>query len=336
MTITICGGGNLGHVLLGVLSANKKHTINLLTNRPEDWSHQISVEDCNNRRYVGNLTIISSHAEDVIPQADMVIICLPGFAIKEVLLKIKRYLTPQCKIGSIVAYTGFFFMAKEVLEKNAQLFGFQRVPYVARITEYGRSAQLLGYKTYLYVAVENISDTESFRQIIESLFATPTQLLTHYLEASLSNSNPLLHTARLYSMWNSWKKDETYNRQSLFYEEWTEDTSDLLICMDNEFMGLLDKLPINKKNIPSILDYYESSDAQSLTAKIRSIEAFKTIKSPMRLNGSGWIPDFNSRYFTEDFAYGLKFIKDTAAKQNMTTPFIDMVYNWGINILKEK
>ena len=56
MTITICGGGNLGHVLLGVLSANKKHTINLLTNRPEDWSHQISVEDCNNRRYVGNLT----------------------------------------------------------------------------------------------------------------------------------------------------------------------------------------------------------------------------------------------------------------------------------------
>ena len=122
----------------------------------------------------------------------------------------------------------------------------------------------------------------------------------------------------------------------MFYEEWTEDTSDLLIRMDCEFMRLLDKLPINKKNIPSILDYYESLDAQSLTAKIRSIEASKTIKSPMRLNGSGWIPDFNSRYFTEDFAYGLKFIKDTAAKQNMTTPFIDMVYNWGINILKEK
>ena len=336
MTITICGGGNLGHVLLGVLSANKKHTINLLTNRPEDWSHQISVEDCNNRRYVGNLTIITSQAEDVIPQADMVIICLPGFAIKEALLKIKPYLTPECKIGSIVASTGFFFMAKEVLEKNAQLFGFQRVPYVARITEYGCSAQLLGYKTYLHLAIENIRDTESFRHVIESLFDTPTQLLTHYLEASLSNSNPLLHTARLYAMWNSWEKDEAYSRQSLFYEEWTEEASDLLIRMDCEFMRLLDKLPINKKNIPSILDYYESLDAQSLTAKIRSIEAFKTIKSPMKLKGSGWIPDFNSRYFTEDFPYGLKFIKETAAKQNMTTPVIDMVYNWGINILKEK
>ena len=56
----------------------------------------------------------------------------------------------------------------------------------------------------------------------------------------------------------------------------------------------------------------------------------------MKLVGSGWIPDFNSRYFTEDFPYGLKFIKETAAKQNMTTPVIDMVYNWGINILKEK
>jgi hypothetical protein len=72
----------------------------------------------------------------------MVILCLPGFAIANELLRIKEYLRPRCKVGSIVASTGFFFMAKELLEKDTPLFGFQRVPYIARLTQYGHSANL--------------------------------------------------------------------------------------------------------------------------------------------------------------------------------------------------
>jgi hypothetical protein len=43
----------------------------------------------------------------------------------------------------------------------------------------------------------------------------------------------------------------------------------------------------------------------------------------------GFIPDFTSRYFTEDFPYGMRFIVETAHKRNVSIPTIDQVYQWG-------
>ena len=102
------------------------------------------------------------------------------------------------------------------------------------------------------------------------------------------------------------------------------------MAMDDEFMMLLDKLPVEKESIPRLLDYYESYDAASLTHKISNIAAFQTITSPMKEVEGGWIPDFESRYFTEDFPYGLRFIKELAQEYNIDTPTIDKVYNWGM------
>ena len=48
----------------------------------------------------------------------------------------------------------------------------------------------------------------------------------------------------------------------------------------------------------------------------------------------GWIPDFKSRYFTEDFPYGLKYIWQLARDHDIPTPVIDEVYQWGISRLK--
>ena len=81
-----------------------------------------------------------------------------------------------------------------MLGDNVRLFGFQRVPYIARTAEYGHSANLLGYKPQLAVAVENIEDKEVFRQLVEKIWMTPTKLLSSHYEVSLTNSNPILHT----------------------------------------------------------------------------------------------------------------------------------------------
>ena len=48
----------------------------------------------------------------------------------------------------------------------------------------------------------------------------------------------------------------------------------------------------------------------------------------------GWIPDFESRYFTEDFPYGLRIIKDLSTKYKVETPVIDKVDAWGLSKLK--
>ena len=99
--------------------------------------------------------------------------------------------------------------------------------------------------------------------------------------------------------------------------------------MDAAFFQLLDKLGVH--TLPTLLDYYESTDAASLTRKIQSIPAFQSITSPMKQVEGGWVADFGSRYFTEDFPYGLKTIFELATNRKVYCPKIEMVYQWGEN-----
>ncbi len=109
MTICICGGGNLGHILAGYISAKKKFTVNLLTQKPRLWHHNLFITDCNHKIYQGCLNLISDKAQEVIPQSDIILLCVPGFAIEDELLKIRPYLDKHHVVGSIVSSTGFFF-----------------------------------------------------------------------------------------------------------------------------------------------------------------------------------------------------------------------------------
>jgi hypothetical protein len=184
------------------------------------------------------------------------------------------------------------------------------------------------------VAIEHITDKESIRKKLEKLFEKPISLADSYYEVSLSNSNPLLHPARLYTMWKDWRPRIVYRRNPQFYAEWTIEASTLLIQMDNEFQNLLKVLGLKSGCIPTILDYYESTDAVSLTQKLHYIKAFQGILSPMKEVADGWIPDFTSRYFTEDFPYGMRFIVETAHEKNVEIPTIEEVYQWGLKVFK--
>lgn len=335
MQICICGGGSLAHVCAGVLASDTNNRVSILTRRPSEWHDSIEVFDPNGRTFVGKLAHVSSAPSEVISEAEVVLLCLPGYAIAEVLQQIKPYLSEKAYVGSIVCSTGFFFFAHEILTPQTPLFGFQRVPFIARTITYGQSANLLGYKNEVAVAIEAPADNaEHLRQWIAQAFLTPTRLLGHYYEASLTNSNPILHTSRLYSMWKDWN-GTPFPVNTPFYREWTLEASEILIAMDEEFMHLLDHLPVDKRQMPSLLEYYESTDAASLTRKISSIQAFTNILSPMTETPEGWIPDFKSRYFTEDFPYGLQFIKNLAVKHGVATPTIDLILGWGLSKVKQ-
>lgn len=328
-TICICGGGSLGIVCAGVLLA-EGHKVNLLTGHPDNWSRHIKVVDCDGKEFGGELNEISSEAREVVPGADIVLLCVPGYLIEQTLRDIKPFIGAETLVGSIVSSTGFFFKAHEVLDSTTPLFGFQRVPYIARCKVYGEVGELLGYKPSLNVALENVRDVSAVKEMMEELFGTPVNVLDNFYEASLTNSNPILHTARLYSMWKD-HDGKPQERLPLFYAEWTEDAAEMLIAMDSEFQQLLKTLGIREGVIPSLLDYYESVDAPSLARKLRSIVAFKDIPSPMKQTPGGWVPDFGSRYFTEDFPYGLKYIKELIDKYGIDAPAITKVYEWGIS-----
>ena len=330
MKICICGGGNLGHVVAGFVAAQKKHEVCLLTRHPERWSQDLTIEAPVETTFTGHLNGLYSDAQQAVSDADIVLLCLPGYAIRETLLQIKDFLRPGTAVGSVVSSTGFFFEAMELLPSSQPLFGFQRVPFISRIIEYGHKARLMGYKDSLELAIEQSSNPESLRLVLQQMLRTPIHLLKSHYEVSLSNSNPLLHPSRLYSLWKDWHEGIVYDRIPLFYEEWTEEAAELYIQMDNELQALLEQLPVRKGSIATVLDYYESTDAVSLARKLRSIEAFKGILAPMKEVEGGYVPDFHSRYFTEDFPYGLAIVHRLTHEKGVPSPTIDMIYDWGI------
>jgi len=330
MKVCICGGGNLGHVVAGFVAAQGKYEVCLLTRHPERWSQELTIETPTATTLTGHLSGLYSDAKQAVGHADIVLLCLPGYAIRETLLHIKDHLRPDSAVGSVVSSTGFFFEAMELLPASQPLFGFQRVPFISRIVEYGRKARLMGYKESLHLAIERARQPELLCDTLADMLQTPIHLLGSYYEVSLSNSNPLLHPSRLYSLWKDWHEGVVYSRVPLFYEEWTEEAARLYINMDNELQALLELLPVRKGSIATVLDYYESTDVASLTRKLRSIEAFKGILSPMKETAGGYVPDFQSRYFTEDFPYGLAIIHRLTHEKGVPSPTIDRIYEWGM------
>ena len=333
MTICICGGGNLGHVIAGFIASRGEAEVRLLTRQPDLWSGTLAIDTPEGDTLHGRLSRVSASAADVIPEADIVLLCLPGYSIAGVLQAITPYLTPQTAVGSVVSSTGFYFNACRILPQGTPVFGFQRVPFIARTTAYGHRASLLGYKKQLVVGTENVVDTAALAENISRMLHTPVVLAKNMYEVSLTNSNPLLHPARLYTMWCDWREGIIYPRCPMFYEEWTDEASSLYIAMDGELQRLLAALDVTPGSIPDVLTYYESNDAESLTCKLRSIEAFKGISSPMTATAGGFIPDFKSRYFTEDFHYGIEIISRLAAEKGIPVPLINNVCRWGCAIV---
>ena len=331
-SICVVGGGSLGHVIAGWL-ANQSFDVSVLTRRPSNWSHtlQINTPDSSFRP---QLVKITSNPAEVIPSADIVLLTVPGNANEAELLSIRPYLTPGTYVGGVFCSSGFFFEALKLLPENIKLWGFQRVPFISRTVNYGHEANLLGFRGEFNIAVERDSETgkEDFRQWVEKAFGSKTIMRKNYYEVSITNSNPILHTSRLYTMFSNWPVDKRIDRNILFYEEWTVEAAELLIKMDIELFKILEHLPVTTGYLMPLIDYYESRDAESLRNKLSSISGFKGIGSPMKKDERGWYPDYSSRYFTEDFGYSLRYIWELGKKYNVNMPNIEKVYLWGSDI----
>lgn len=326
--ICIIGGGNLGTVIACV-AASKGYHVDLLTGHPDKWNNQIHVNDLSDRSYIGVIHKISDDPSTLIPDANMVLACLPGNAVESWIMKIKPFLKDNTPFGSVFCSSGFFPIAIAILGEAHPLFGLQRVPFIARLSEYGKSAQLLGYKKDLKLALWHIRNRSRLIDCLSDIFMSEISILSSPLSATLTNSNPLIHPSRLYNLFKDFDESTGIKDNKLFYGEWDNASSETLILCDNEFQTMLRHLGIGEKEIIPILEYYESSDIKSLTKKITSIESWHNILSPMIKRADGtFAPDWTSRYFVEDIPNGLFVIKVIANHLKVNTPEIDKILHW--------
>lgn len=328
MKVTIIGGGNIGTLMAAEIAA-KGHNVTVYTSKPDQWSKKIEVYSPEEQLVVtGEVDIVTSDMQEAVEGAELIWITMPSQAFGQLAKKLLPYVKKGQYIGVVPGSGGAEFAFRRLIDAGCVFWGLQRVHSIARLKEYGKSVYMLGRKKQLELGSIPAKASEKVGPILEEMFDMPCKLLPNYLCVTLTPSNPILHTTRLYSMFKDYERDTTYERNFLFYEEWSCDSAEWLIACDNELQTLCKKIPLELEEVMSLREYYESYDAEAMVKKIRSIAAFKGLTSPMKQEGQGWIPDFESRYFVADFPFGLKIIKDIAELFEVPIPNIDVVWNW--------
>jgi len=314
MNITIVGSGNIAHALIACLNLEKTDNIFVLTSK-------VFVSDIiktNLEQCKGSIDVISNNPSEVIPKSDLIILTVPAHIRKSVISKISPFIRSDSIIGSFPGVAGFNEEVEELIKVDINIFASQRVPYISRIQKKGFLVNV-DKKDEIYVAIKY--NSQSVKNLLEKLLGLRVNILNSFLEVNLSNSNPILHSARLYDIITNSQIDKG---DIYFYKEWTDNASKILLAMDDEFMQIVKQ---QKLNIKSLKEHYAVANYNEMTQKIKSIKSFQNIKVPIIRDVNRNILDISSRYFTEDIDKSLFYIKEYAKIKAIDTPNIDKVFN---------
>ena len=320
MKISIYGGGHIAHSIIAAVSQSQP--VNVVTRKPELWFPRVDMLQ-NGTVILGKFHVSASSDTSVLSDSDVVFIALPQFAFEEAVRKALPFLHGGQTVCFVPAPAKSKEYADLILRTGANVAAFQRVPFIARTIEYGKSVAVSAPRPELALMISDSRIKKFMDTCCKTWFGSNTRYLSSFLIAAFSNSNPLLHPSRLVELFKDWD-GSPYESAPLFYADWTDESSKLYISADREMASVMRRYKeIDfEHDYRDVLTHYGVGNFEDLTRKIRSIPAFKTIKSPMCQQGCGWVPDFTSRYFTEDVPYGTKTIMEYAQRVGVKTPTI--------------
>ena len=329
MRITIVGGGNIG-TQFAVHCAEKGHAVTVYTSKPDLFERHLNIVDEHNiTTHEGTIETATNDPETAFRNADMIISTLPSNLMKTVADTIYDHTGKNTAIGVVPGSGGSECAFHRCIERGNTFFGIERVPAIARLVQKGKTVRSTGYRNELHVAAIPSEKAAETADIIAGIFDIPCVVIPCYLNLTMTPSNPILHTTRLRSIFRNWHEGVVYQNIPLFYEDWDDASSELLLACDEEVQAICKALPeFDLKYVKSLRIHYESPTVEALTAKISSIPAFKGLTTPVLKEADGYIPDLHSRYFTADFSYGLSILQQIAAFAGISTPNIDETMAW--------
>lgn len=337
MNITIVGAGNIG-TQFAVHCAEKGHKVIIYGSKPEKISKEIIVVNENDEViHTGVIEKATNDDEEAFSEAELIFVAMPATMMKLNATKITPFAKTGMKICIVPGTGGGECAFRGCIEKGATIFGVQRVPSVARLVEYGKTVRAVGYRGEMFVAAFPNSETEECCKLIESIFDIKTSSLPNYLNITLTPSNSILHTTRLRNLYGNYCEGVVYDSVPLFYEDWNNETSKLLLACDDEVQELCRVLNcFDLSYVKSLRIHYGSLTADAMTKKISSIAGFKGLTSPAVKVEGGYIPDFNSRYFTADFSYGLAILMQIAEFVGIDAPNMKETLDWYYGLVGKR
>ena len=243
MIITVVGGGNIG-TQFAVHSAEKGHSVRMFTSSPDFFSRKLVITDKEGSAiHEGEIAFATNDPYEAFRDADLIMITMPPTLMIPLAQIIYEYADENAVIGFVPGNGGFELAFRDCIERGNVLFGIDRVAAIARLTERGRSVCCSGYKDELYVAALPSEHTESCAAIIEGIYDIPCVRLPGFMALTLTPSNPILHTARLKTIFKDYSPGVTYDSLPLFYEDWDDESSELLLACDDEIQDICRALP---------------------------------------------------------------------------------------------
>ena len=332
MKIVIVGAGNMGLAMTAYISHKKTdHEVVLFTKKNILENGPLYFEDveANYKSSTSNFSI-SNDAKEVFSDADIVFVTYPAFLRKNFVDTYGKYFNKKMFLGFVPGYGGIEYHCKELINNGITVFGFQRVPYVARYSASSNTAGILSKKHKLFIGSIPESNRERICNIINDLLDIQVEEIKEYLAITLAPSNPLLHISGLYTAFEECDSNTVFNKELKFYEEWNDHTSELLFDYDKELHKICDKMTgFDLREVVPLSEYYESDTPEKMTKKLKSIESFKAVMVPLKkCDENSYQIDLSSRMFVEDFPFGVCIFKDFANMVGVKTPVIDMLLDF--------
>ncbi len=342
--ICVIGGGNIG-TYVAVYAKRKEYEVALYVGDETKFAKTLFAENIDDgETYSAEIDCVTSSLKLAMKDADIVFITYPAFLFEGLGKEMLQYIDGRTVLCFLPGTGGVEFAFSECIKKGAVIFGLQRVPLVARLKEYGKVVSVNGKRDCLYLGGIGAEKDEivRFSEFLKNLFETDCGILPNYLCVTLTPSNPILHTSRLFSMFKEYRHGKVYDRNFLFYEEWGDEASDILFLCDGELQDICREMEISSgykidlSKVTSLKKHYESETPEQLTQKMQSIRSLKGLSSPMKRTERGWIPDFSSRYFSADFPYGLKILIDIGRVFDVPTPSMDSIWEWFCRVCPKR
>jgi hypothetical protein len=328
--ITICGGGNATHAIIPIIRNKFSGKINLFLPYKDEADYFIRlieekksiVAQKGEKKLYGQPDKVSKFAKEVCPDADLILLPLPAFAHELTLGQIAPFLKEEAIIGAIPARSGFEYSALKILKdhhrEKVKIFGLQTLPWACRIREYASKVEILGEKKSVGLGAFPHKITSELANFLTRLFNLKIEPLPNMLTLSLANVGQIVHPGIMYGLFKGNEKRK-YRKEEipLFYHGVTKETAQILEEMSNEILILTKEIQkkdkyINLSNVLHLKDWLLNSysdsiqDKSTLQSCLVTNYAYRGINAPMREIGNGYfIPDFTSRYLTEDIPFGL-------------------------------
>lgn len=328
MKITIIGGGNLG-TLLGATFAYRGNEVTIHTSKPTQFSKELEVYNGNDEfLFKGTVHKITEDWKDSIEGAELIWVTVPPQMFVETANFMEPYIKPGQMLGIIPGAGAAEFAFEKLINKGVKFFGLARVPSIARVKEYGKSAYMLGPAPELVIGSIPANNSKMICEAIQPLFTIKCRPVANYLAIAFTPSNPVLHTSRIYAMFKDYIPGNHYPTNELFYEKWTIDGAEILLNCSDELQQLCKAIPMDMREVESMQFRHKIRTPEELATRICSLDRLKGLYSPVIKDDIGYIPDFESRYFVSDFPFGIKIMIETANLFDVPTPTMDLIWEW--------